>query len=382
MKWAIHSFFNSAKDPLGLGISRLVSAMLSGLFWFFLADLLSKTDYGELGFLISIATVGHAISLLGLNQVIVIFGAKNENIFYPSYALGLISATVVGISSFFLTGNIFLSFIVITLMIFTLYTSQLNAKKNFSSYSFHFLLQRTLNLVFAIMFYFYFGINGILFGLVLSNLPSFKSFYYFIKNRTLSLAILKPKFHFMMHNYFINLNWFLLWFGDKLLIGTLFGFSSLASYQLASQYLLFLNTIPLSLSVYLLPHEAQGIQNKKLKLISIIFSVVITIVSLLVLPFAVEFLLPDYVESILIMQILSLAIIPLLISSILESEFLGREKSNVVLFASGIQVGLYFILIIIINANNLGLFEIGLAFVVSSIARTGINLISKYHLYS
>ena len=68
------------KDQAFVSVSRLIAAFISGIFWFYLAAFLDKDEYGELGYLISIAGVASGVSILGLNQIIVVYGPKNENI--------------------------------------------------------------------------------------------------------------------------------------------------------------------------------------------------------------------------------------------------------------------------------------------------------------
>ena len=58
----------------------------------------------------------------------------------------------------------------------------------------------------------------------------------------------------------------LLMYGDKILIGSIFGFSMLGNYYFAFQVFMLLDTIPKSISQYLLPQEAEGKKNKKLKI--------------------------------------------------------------------------------------------------------------------
>ena len=122
----------------------------------------------------------------------------------------------------------------------------------------------------------------------------------------------------------------LFWWGDKLIIGTVFGFSTLGSYQLAVQYLLLLDTIPRALTIYLIPQESQGKQNKKIKIFAIGISVIVVIVSIVILPFAIDTFFSEYQESILPAQIMSIATIPIMFYNIFEAQFFGKEQPRVV----------------------------------------------------
>ncbi len=371
------NFFTNYKDHLLILTSRILAAVISGFFWFYLAVLLTKNEYGELGFLISIATIGHALSLLGLHQVIVVYEAKKEDILAPSISLGLLSAIIVSVISYVFIQNIQVSLLIVGIMFFTLLTVHLNAVKNYRSYSIHVILQRGLSLILAIVLYPIMGINGIILGVFLSNTPGIIILKDFFINRKFGISLLKPKIPFMIHNYFVTLNWFLFWFGDKIIIGSLFGFSLLANYQLASQFLLFLNTIPMAVAIYLLPLESQGIENKKLKLFIVLFSILLAFVAVFTLPFTIHHFLPTYEDSIFTMQIMSLSIIPITVATIIESEFLGKEKSKFVLISSSVSIGTYFILIPVL-ATNLGLIGLGIAFLCSSLIRAVFGIFAKH----
>ncbi|HLA21900.1 MAG TPA: hypothetical protein VJZ17_00470, partial [Nitrosopumilaceae archaeon] len=166
----------------------------------------------------------------------------------------------------------------------------------------------------------------------------------------------------------------LFWWGDKLLIGSLFGFSMLASYQFAAQYLLLLETFPRSLAQYLIPKESVGKKNKKLKIFSPIVASLIALVSILAIPYGINTFLPEYHDSILLGQILSISIIPLSISTVQQSQFLGKEKSSVVLIGSILQTGLYFLLIIWLG-QSFGLMGIAIGFLASTTVRAIFNCI-------
>jgi len=88
-------------------------------------------------------------------------------------------------------------------------------------------------------------------------------------------------------------------------------------------------------------------------------------------------ILPEYQESILPMQIMSAAIIPLSISFVQEAEFLGRAKSRIVLFGTVIQSGLYLLLIIFLGGLY-GLTGMAIGLLIAFIVRNVFNLIAKW----
>ena len=350
-------------------------AGLSGLFWLIFAALIGISEYGELGYLISISQVGYAIASLGLSHLIVVYGAKKEDVYSSAFLLGIISTTIVSVIIYYIIQNISVIVLMWGLLIFMLFQSEQNSKKKYISYAKYGITQRALIIIFALGLYFILEIDGIILGSALACFVGSKAIYNFFKNRELSLSKLKPKLGFIRNVYFTNLITTFFWWGDKLLIGQMFGFVILGNYQLAVQYILLLHAIPVALMVYLLPQEAQGLENKRLKITALFISIILSIVSFLAIPYAVNNLLPDYHNSIEAMQLMSFAIIPIVISTIIESVFLGREKSNFVLAAICIQVGFYFSLILVLG-NQFGLMGIALSFLISTIARSIFYLIS------
>jgi len=166
----------------------------------------------------------------------------------------------------------------------------------------------------------------------------------------------------------------LFWWGDKLIIGLVFGFSVLGSYLLAAQYLMLLNTIPSALVTYLLPKESQGKPNKTIKILSVGVSCILVIVAVSVVPHAIDAFFPDYQESILPAQIMSIAIIPITIHTIFESQFIGKEMPRIPLIGTGLQTITYFSLIILVGME-FGIIGIAIAFLISTVTRASFNTI-------
>lgn len=370
------NFINKAKIILTLGSANFSSSIINALFWLFLATLLIKSEYGELGFLMSVANVGIEISLLGLNVTVLVYASKNENILPASFFLVLISSSIVGIIAFILTQNFAASILIIGMTLFYLILAGLNSKKRYKSYSIYVLFRVAITVILALIFYQIFGINGILLGYFVASLLILKELSYFLKGKKIEFSRIRTKIRFTFQMWSDRLSGVLFWWGDKLIIGSLFGFTVLGNYYFAAQYLLLLQTIPMSIGQYLVQQESEGQKNRKIKIFSIFVSVLVAIISILGVPYGVNMILPQYEESVFPIQIMSIAIIPLTISTIQQSEFLGKEKSQFVLIGSFIQTGLYFSLIIILG-QTYGLIGLAMGLLVSAILRPIINLILR-----
>ena len=363
------TFKNKLKDLLSIGTLNISTAIIFALFWLYLASVLSKTEYGELGFLFSIANVGAEISLLGFRSVIVVYESKNEKVFSASFFVVLISANITAVITFLLTGNFLVSFLIVGMVLFQIILSGLNSHQRYADFSRHKILRAVITVIFSIISYEYFGINGILLGYFISTLFIIKDLNSLLKNKKIEFSLLKPKISFMLHAYSMRLSEIFISWGDKLLIGSLFGFSVLGIYYFAVQYLFLLIAIPQSMSIYLIPQESRGTKNKTIKIFSVAISCLIAIVSvMMIIPYGINAFLPEYEESIIPMQILSFGIIPLSITSIKESEFFGKENSRVVLLGSILQSVFYLIFLILLG-NEFGLIGISISYLVSVILR-------------
>jgi len=364
------------KDLLGVGTSLFISQIILGLFWFYLASILSKSEYGELSFLMSIVNVAAVVSVLGLSSTIVVYGAKKENIFPASFIIVLITGSITAVVTFFLYQNYAVSILTIGQAVFAFMISGINSQKRYGNLSWHRILRTVFAVIFAIILYEYFGITGIIFGYFIASLFIIKEIITFLDGRKIDFSALRTKISFTAYAFMARLSTVFFYWGDKAIIGMTFGFTMLASYQLAGQYLLLLEGIPRSIMVYLVPQESEGHKNKKIKIFSIVISILIAIVSILAVPIIVNEILPEYEDAIRPIQILSISVIPLTISAIQLSEFLGKENSKVVLIGGILQSGLYIIFIPILG-TPFGLEGIAIGLLVATIVRVLYNLSIK-----
>jgi len=371
----IKEFFLKIKDPAVLVSSNFSGTIINAAFWMVFASILTKEEYGELGILFAVGFIGHAVGNLGIDKLIVVYGAKNEDVLQPAFALTLISAFIVSSIAFIFTNNITTSILILGFLIFMPYIAEINSKKRYIEFAKQNLIYRVSWFVFSISLYHLLGLDGIILGAALASFPAFRWIYRFIKNKKVSITVLRPKLNFMLPSYLSVLTITLFLWGDKLLIGPLYGLSILGTYTFAFQYAFLLNSIPVSLMTYLLPHEAQKNQKKKLKIYSVIISSFLMVFLIILAPVFVSNFFPHFQEAVLPMQIMVVGMIPLIISIIFEASFLGRENSRIVLISNGIQTGSYFILLLVLGPE-LGLVGFALSFLISIIIRCIVNIIA------
>ena len=130
---------------------------------------------------------------------------------------------------------------------------------------------------------------------------------------------------------------------------------------------------------YLIPQEASNVSNKKLKKLTIIISIGISVLGIILSPIIIETFFPEYSEAGITVQILCLSVTPATLGYILISEFLGLEKGRYVLIG-GIIAVLTLITGMVILPNYFGIIGAASAFVISSCAQTTFFIIAKISL--
>ena len=81
----------------------------------------------------------------------------------------------------------------------------------------------------------------------------------------------------------------------------------------------------------------------------ILFSVIIAGLSIVLAPILLPIVFPEYKEAVEIIQIMSLAVIPITIVSTYVSKFLGSGNSKIVLIGSGVYIGIQVPTIIVLT---------------------------------
>ena len=336
LKTGINKVKGLLKTETGLiytTIGNTGGSILGGLFWFVLAGILTVGDYGEVNYYIAIANIFFAIGLFGLDSTLITFLAKGEKaIHYQATSLTIISAIII---ASILSIYQWSSGILAASMIFFMMTLAENlGRKTYRQYAFLIISQRIAQIILSIILYYLLGITGILVGYFIGNLLfSIKYLTKTIANFTIKLPEIRQKRNFALHSYGANIIRTFTLYIDKLIIVPLFGFYLLGLYQLAFQFFMFLSIIPLSLYSYLLPEESCGKNNKTIKQLGLLISIAAAIAAFLTLPAVIERFFPTFLDSIPIVRIISLAIIPATIVAILNATLLAKGNSKHVFIA-------------------------------------------------
>ena len=351
-----------------IGIGNLVGSAISALFWIYLAALLGAENYGELGYYISIAGLATSISFIGGPMAITVLTAKKVKIESTIYLFSITASIVSSAVLYLAFTNIGLSVYVLGAVIYNLAVAELLGRKFYKKYSIYFISQKILFVVFSLIFYYIIGPEGVLLGIGLSFLPFVERIYRGFKDTALDFPLLKTKIKFISNNFFLDLSWILDRQIDKLLIGPLFGFTILGNYYLAIQLLNMLAVFPEIVAKYTLPEDSSGTNTKKIKLLTVLFSVVLALIGIFIVPQVLPILFPEYAGTLEVVPIISLCIIPTTISTLYISQFLGNEKSGHLVLTSIISI-IVLVIGILSLGQMFGMFGLAYSLLISDIVR-------------
>ncbi|MDC0523634.1 hypothetical protein OAO04_07540 [Nitrosopumilus sp.] len=348
-------------------VGTLVTNGIGGIFWLYMASLLGTEGYGEISYLISIAIMAGTISLAGMSNLLIVYGAKNIKIQSTIFLIGLISSGITASIVFFVINNdITISLYIIGYVIFTLVTAELIGQKLFSKYSKIIIIQKIMLVVFSIVLYHIIGLQGIMLGIAISFLLFIILMFKTFRKIKINFPILKSRYKFSINSFLLDISNAFNGSLDKIIIAPILGFSLLGNYQLGLQFIGLLYLIPGMLFSYALSHDASGNSTKLVKKMIIGISILFSVLSIILSPILLPILFPQFTEAIVVIQIMSVSIVPSAIASTYISKYLGSENSKIVIIGSALYLSAQIISIIILG-NIYGLNGVALSVVISSI---------------
>jgi len=324
-------------------------------------------EYGLINYVVAIGSLSSSISLLGLNTTVTTLVPQgHKQIDIQANQVVLISATVCAIiASLF---NWILGFFVLGMAFWMMSSYELLSRKLYSKYALNIIGSRALQLVLSIILYGFFGIFGIIVGFVIAFFAFSVTYFKTIPQFSKSFGKITKEFKTSLHLYSYNLSNALLLYLDKLIIAPIYGYTVLGYYQLGFQFLMFFSMISVSFYQYLIPEESSGRKRNKLRIYGIALSIIITILVFLLAPVILKVFFPNYINSLNSIRILSMGIIPMMITSTLNSKFLAMKLTRFVLISSIIYQVTQIILIIILG-RQFGIDGIALSVVIAMIVQ-------------
>ena len=348
-----------------IGSADIIGAAISAIFWLSIASVLEVEEYGELHYFIGIAGVVFVVALIGTRQAITVYSAKKVNVVSTLFFISLLAGAVAAIAVFFISNKIDVSLLLIAYIINDLSLGYLLGKKQFSNYPKYILTQRALTFSLGFGFYFIFGVEGILYALALSYVHFLILMYKGLKDSPINFSSLKTRSGFIINNYALSLVGGFRGNIDKVIIAPLLGFILLGNLALALQFYVILMVIPQIVFKYTLSHDASGIPTTKVKLWTFMFAIGTCITTIVLSPHLIPLFFQKFIDVVVAVQILSIAIIPATASLFYLSKFLGLEKSKSPLIGLSIQVTIT-VLGIVILGPMYGIIGIAISYVLAS----------------
>lgn len=341
--------FSGLKGLTTIGTSDIIASGIGTLFWFYIASILTSDGYGQVSYLLSIASIASTVSLLGASDTLSVYIPKNIRLESTIYLLTVSIGSVSALVLFSIFSDIGISMYVIGGVIFGLSTSEILAKRIYGSYSKYLLIQKTLMVVLALGFYYMIGINGILLGIGVSYFVYIFRIYRGFRESRIDFSLLTVRRKFMLNSYLVNLLSTLSGTLDKIIILPLVGFELLGNYQLGIQFVSVLTILPSIIYKYILPQDSSGIQNTNLKRYTVLVSIGLSVIGIVLPPIMIPQLFPKYDHSIIIIQIMSISVVPTTINLIFASKFLAEEKNVRVLIGTAIYITSLIFLIVLLG---------------------------------
>jgi len=361
-----------------IGVANIGGGVISAGLWLILAGFLQSEKYGELSYLIAIAGIISTVCLIGGPQAILVYSAKKIPVQGTIFLISFISSIFSAVILYVFLQNLEIGIYVIGYVIYNLTISELLGRRTYGEYSKVFLTQKILQFVLAISLYFVFGEAGIILGIGLSFFVMIKFFYKTIKSNKINFKLFKEKASFIANIYIRDLGKALNGNIDKILIAPLFGFALLGNYFLGLQVLSLLSIMPGIMANFIIPEESSGASINKIKKYTILLSVLMAILGFFIAPIMIAYFFPEYEDSLSLIPILSLAIIPSTISSMLISTFLSKENSRPIVIGYAISI-VVLISGIIILGSNIGVSGLAIAYLLSQISYAIFLLSVKFY---
>ena len=138
---------------------------------------------------------------------------------------------------------------------------------------------------------------------------------------------------------------------------------------LALQFFGVLLVFPSFLIKYLLPQRSVGKENKKFEIYGILISITLGVLGFFLAPVVVPMVFPKFLVTIEILPMISLAIIPKVITSLILVRFTAKKQSVPPLLGGSAFTVIHLGMLLIL-ADTIGLFAVGVGFLLGSIFET------------
>jgi len=330
-------FKESIQNLSILGGGQSVVILLNVVFYFGFAYILGPEKYGNLAYLISIATIIPTIARFGLGLSVITFIAKKENELKNSANLLAFVISIIS-SSILILVDPFVALLAFGFSMFQMQIGNYLGQRKYKTVSMSTVGRSIIWIAVAFSLYYVMDIPGILLGMAIGNIALSYNYLKSLKFKEWSFSKLKTKSKIILQNFGVALQQTIPNQVDKLIIVPLFGFQTTGIFHFALQVLIALELVTLSLHRFLLAEQSQEKISKRFFLLIGLFTGFIILIGIFVSPYIIEFLFPQYMESIFAVQVIVFGSIPLVFISIITAKLQVME-SNLVGYGVLVRIG-------------------------------------------
>jgi len=264
-------------------IGRVVAAALQGFFYLFFAFLLDPSEYGQISYLIAIAGTFSIIFRFGLPYTVTVNQAKKNQIMANQVnVLALITTGAAAIILLFI--DPFVAFLCLGWNLFIMTQQNLLGLKKYKKHMWNSIAKGILTILISISLYFIFELPGIVLGMAISTAVLSSYFLKSLRRNVFSFKDVRANFKVLVHNFGFDIGLNLPRMIDKIVIVPLLGFTLTGIYQFNLQILFLLEIFPIALYSFLLSEESSGIKNRKIYLVAIIGSILLSLSAIFLAP--------------------------------------------------------------------------------------------------
>lgn len=329
--------FRSESGFALMSVVNVLTSVLGAVFYLYFAAIVSIQDYGKVNYVISFALTAYAISSMGMDTTIMTFVPKiGRRILFECYSIILISTVTVSLVTGILFREFTASIMIFSVMAYSISLVELVTLSRYKEYTMLSLGSKISQICLSLSFFYWIGLDGFLLGYSISYLIFGYRFLLGLKNFSLNFHELRGKWRFVMQVYGAGTSYTLLSYLDKIVVGLVFDYFLLGSYQLSFQVFTFLSILPHTLFNYLLPHQARGLHKKRIKILGFTLICGIVLLAVLTIPVALPYAFPKYTHVVTAIQIMAFAIIPLTLVSFLRSNILAETKQTASMLYAGL----------------------------------------------
>lgn len=330
------------QNQIGLStitLGNLISNVIGGLTWLFLASMMQVDSYGEVNFYVSLATMIAFGALFGMDTLLMTFIGKEKDrkLVHQAFSFTLIASTAGATAIAFFNWQA--AILCLGLVYFAMSVGEILGSQRYREYAITVIAERGLRLGLSLLFFALMGPSGILVGFGVSHIALAFRFHQTLRKVSLDFDALRPKFNFAGYSAGWNVLQNIPLFLDKTVIIGLYGLTTLGLYQIGMQFVSMAGMLPISIYQFMLPRRSAGGVTRTLALVGIALSVGMAGIIILASPAVIDVFFPQFIDAITAVQIAGIAIIPITVTAIMNAELQAHEKARHVFIGSLIYIG-------------------------------------------